>query len=153
MAAPLADVGLDLVGCEACGAAEERAAEHLHRQLGEERQLEVELIQQVDFLARASFQLARDRGGMRYVDDDELAQQVGTHLRERPRHHRPPVMADQHARLAAVQRLDQLDDVVDEERHAVGIDVAWLGGVAVAAQVGSDGAKTGARERRQLPLP
>jgi hypothetical protein len=66
-------------------------------------------------------------------------------------HKRAPVVADEDA--SASERLDQLRDVADDERQAIRIDAGRFGGVSVAAQVGRDDAKAGARERRDLMPP
>jgi hypothetical protein len=61
-------------------------------------------------------------------------------------------VSDQHTGSVA-ERLDELDHVVDDVRHQVGVDTARLGRLAVAAQVGSHRAEPRSRERGQLPLP
>jgi hypothetical protein len=61
-------------------------------------------------------------------------------------------VSNEHTRRAA-EGFDQLRHIVGELVDAIRFDAARLGRIAVAAQIGSDGAKAGRRERTELSLP
>src|SRR6185436_19394481 len=111
-----------------------------------------ELIGQLQFLAEGAAQFARERCGMRDVEDHELAQQLRMRHREVPRGERAPIVADEDARRAA-ESLDQRADVVDDLRHPIRVDVARLRRLSVTAHVGCDCAEARASERGELMPP
>ena len=104
-----------------------------------------------DVMAAVQAQVLGEDGGMRAIDDHEAAGDLGMLHGEGPRDCAAPVVADEDARAA--ERLDQMRDVVDEEREAVVVDVPRLRRVAVAAEVGRDRAQAGRGERGQLLPP
>src|SRR5207237_10468227 len=90
--------------------------------------------------------------GVRHVQDREPAHALRMPHGEVPCDVGAPVVSH-YIRAIASQRGDQIRRIAYEELDAVGGYAVRLAGTAIPAQVGSDGAKAGGRERRQLIPP
>ena len=88
----------------------------------------------------------------RYAQARDFGEDIGPKHRAVPGDRRTPVLADHH-RPPFAQCSHQGYDVADIVKDAVGVDVGRRAGLAEAAHVGRDDAKTGGRQRRDLMPP
>ena len=122
--------------------------------LGDPRFLEVEDV--IKVVAVGLLHRLERRGpgpaAVRHAHRDQAGEAVGMEEKAVPRHQRAPVVADDHRRLLA-ERIDDSDHIRREVLDVVGIDLARLVALAVAAQIRGDRVIARLRERRQLVPP